>query len=535
MYPHCFLKNALAISFFLFALTEMAFTQKNPAIKFGTVLPSDFDLSANKIIDSNTNAVIIANVGSLEFVGNKHDWISYIYKRSTRIKILNNKAYDAATIKIHLYGNDDKVDQINNFHASTYNISNGKVVETKLLNNDIFTEKLRKGIIEKKFTMPDIKEGSIIEYTYIITSYHYYSLPEWDFQNLNYPCLYSEYKIGIPDLVRYSIMHYGIDSFFSNKAEQGFKNLSVTSKNSDIIVSAAVYNNTWVMKNIPAFKNEEYINHPKDYLDRLEFTLTQTSDGEKIHELRTSWKVAEDRLLASDYFGMRIDPVGAENLTNTLNKLCPSRGDALSNAKSIYSYVRDNFTCLPDDEIYINSLYDINKSHKGSVAELNMLVIAMLRLRNLHADPVILSTKDYGMHPAEYPVLEKMNYLICMLRVGNDTIYLDASDPLLGFGKLPLRCYNGHAQIINANHSGSLFFYPGDIKERSATFVNIVNDENGNGKSASFESTLGYFQSYDLRDKIKEEGMEKYISNLKAEYGSDFEISNFTIDSFTVL
>ncbi len=83
----------------------------------------------------------------------------------------------------------------------------------------------------------------------------------------------------------------------------------------------------------------------------------------------------------------------------------------MSNAKSIYSYVKNNFTCLPDDDIYINSLYDINKSHKGSVAELNMLVIALLRLSNIHADPVILSTRDYGMHPVKYPVLEKMNYV----------------------------------------------------------------------------------------------------------------------------
>ena len=302
MSPHSFLKNALAISFFLFVSTQIAFPQKKAGFTFGTVLPTDFDLPANKIIDSNASAVIIANVGSVEFVGNNNGWISYVYKRSARIKILKNKAYDAATTKIYLYGKNDEQDQIDNFHASTYNISNNKVIETKLVNSDILTEKLRKGVIEKKFTMPDVKEGSIIEYTYAITSFRYYDLPAWNFQSLKYPSLYSEYKIGIPDMVRYSIMHYGADSFSISKTEEGYKNLTV-SGTSALNVGTVIHNHTWVMKDIPAFKNEDYVNHPTDYLNRIEFTLVQTSDGQKVHDYRTTWKVAEDQLLTSEHFG----------------------------------------------------------------------------------------------------------------------------------------------------------------------------------------------------------------------------------------
>ncbi|MEP6950053.1 MAG: DUF3857 domain-containing protein [Ginsengibacter sp.] len=534
MYPNCLCKTAFTILFLLFISGEIASAQKQQPNTFGTISAADFDLSANKIIDSNTNAVIIANVGSVEFVGNKH-YLSYVYKKSIRIKILNNKAYDLATIKIRLYGEDDEQDKMDNFHASSYNISNGKVVETKLLNSDIFIEKIRKGVIEKKFTMPDVTAGSIIEYTYSITSSRFYYLPDWDFQNLEYPCLYSEYKIGIPDLLRYSIIHYGPGSFFMDKTDQGYKTISVASGNLPVSVDMVIYNHLWIMKDIPAFKSEEYIGQPKDYVDRLELTLTKTSNGQDVNNFRTTWKVAEDELLGSDYFGVAIDPLRTINLIGTLNKICPPGGNALSDAKSIYSYVKDNFTCVPDNEIFINKLYDINKSHTGSVAELNMLVIALLRLKELHADPVILSTRDFGMHPVKYPELEKMNYVICMLRLGKDTIYLDASDPLLGFGKLPLSCYNGHAQIIDANHSGSLFFYTGNIREQSKTYVNIINNENGNGKSASYESTLGYFASYDLRDQVKKKGIGKYISDIKTAYGLDFEISNFTIDSLTVL
>jgi hypothetical protein len=535
MSPIHYFKTVFLLVFIIFNCHTESFSQNTNSIKFGNVSPSNFDIPVNKIIDSNTNAVIISNVGSLDFVGNKHNWISYSYKESIRIKILNNKAYTAATTRIRLYGEKDDADVLDNLHASTYNLVNGKVEETNLPASDIFTEQIRKGVVEKRFTMPNVKEGSIIEYTYTIISYRYYQLPEWTFQNFSYPTLYSEYKLSVPDLVRYAIVHYGTDSFNINTTNETFKVLTVTGTN-NLSVSTPMSNHIWAIKNIPAFAEEKYINQPRDYFDKLEFVLTQASGGEDVTNINTNWKNAEDRLLENPYFGTPIKTDRNDNLISTVTKICLDGDDALTNAKNIYSYVRDNFTCAPDNEIYYDrSLYDINKARKGSVAELNMLLIGLLRLKNLYADPVILSTREYGMHPANYPVLYKMNYVVCLLRVARDTFYLDASDPLLGFGKLPLSCYNGHAQIIDANHSGSVFFYADNVKEKNTTFVNISNSEDGNGRSGSFESTLGYFQSYDLRKKIKEKTIEKYISEIKTLYGSDYDISNVTIDSLNNL
>ena len=235
-------------------------------------------------------------------------------------------------------------------------------------------------------------------------------------------------------------------------------------------------------------------------------------------------------------FGGAVNTDNASNLKKIVKKICSDDGDITEAAKQIYNYVHDNFVCIPDDFIYIeNDLYDINKTHKGNVAELNMLLIAFLRLRGINADPVILSTRDYGIHPTRYPVLDKMNYVICMMHIGGKVIYLDASDPLLGFGKLPLSCYNGHAQIINIQHSGSIYFYPDGIKEPNVTAITIFNNEIGNGSSCSFESTIGYFESYDLRKSIKEKGINNYLKNIQAGYGPDVEIKNIQIDSLKQL
>lgn len=187
-----------------------AFSQNKLPVNFGTVTAADFTLAPNKIIDSNTNAVIIANVGTVEYIGSKKEnWVDLSFKRSTRIKILNKKGYDLATNVIRLLGEGDDLDKLEDFHASTYNLENGKVMETKLSDKDLFDKKVSKWRDEKRFTMPDVKEGSVIEYSYTITSSHFNNVPVWYFQSLEAPSLYSEFKIGIPDMLRLLQIRYG--------------------------------------------------------------------------------------------------------------------------------------------------------------------------------------------------------------------------------------------------------------------------------------------------------------------------------------
>ncbi len=215
-----------------------------------------------------------------------------------------------------------------------------------------------------------------------------------------------------------------------------------------------------------------------------------------------------------------------------MQKICGNGDDLGKAARTLYYYVRDNFTCVPDDDIHVwHDLYDVNKAHKGSVADLNMLLIALLKQRGITASPVILATRSYGSNPETYPVLDKLNYVICMMTLGNQTILLDASDPQMGFGKLPLDCYNGYARIIDEKHSGSIYLNPSDIKEENVTSVLLVNDDKGN-ESGSVQSNIGYYESQDIRSDIQQtSNQDKYLKKIQLNYGTDVSLSNFKIDS----
>src|ERR1700737_3000242 len=109
------------VSIVTLCISIFASGQDQLNIKFGKISTSDFDLPKNSIIDSNTNAVIIADIGSTNFIGNKKGSFTLVFKRHTRIKILNDRAFELATIKIPLYVEGDEVEKVVELKAFTYN------------------------------------------------------------------------------------------------------------------------------------------------------------------------------------------------------------------------------------------------------------------------------------------------------------------------------------------------------------------------------------------------------------------------------
>src|SRR5690606_29749619 len=87
-----------------------------------------------------------------------------------RIKIYNKEGFDYATKIISLYKNESDKEDVTSLKGFTYNVINEKVENTKLEKEGIFNSLVSKFYHQKKFTMPNIKEGSVIEFKYSITS-----------------------------------------------------------------------------------------------------------------------------------------------------------------------------------------------------------------------------------------------------------------------------------------------------------------------------------------------------------------------------
>ena len=501
------------------------FSQEIP--EFGKITATDFNVQST-LIDTATQGVILFDNGTLNYVGNDYSWFSYEVTKHTRIKLINKNSFELATVKIALYEFYQKPDKISNIKATTYNLENGKVIATNLDTKDIYEEKVSSQEKIKKFTMPSLKEGSIIEFEFTVSSVRYWSLPSWRFQHINYPCLISRYEIVIPSLLNYYISKTGLNhvNYTNINLEKPIEyHLNY------LVINSIANKYVWDIKNVPAFKVENYLFNPDDYLDKVQFYLIETYHANNVKTVAVNWNEMAIDLINDEFFGLKIEADRTVNLLNTANRIVGDETDPLNTCKILYNYVSNNFICEPEDGIYFeDDLYDINKKRKGSPVELNMLLIALLRQKGISADPVILSTRDYGSNSAKYPLLNRINYVICKVDINGNSLYLDATKSNIGFGKLPLKCYNGHARIINKKGGDSFFLNPDSILEKRSITVNISNDKKG-AISGLCEIRPGQFQSEAFRENFPRNGTKPFFDEIKSQLLSDTKISNQGIDS----
>jgi hypothetical protein len=527
----------IAILLLLFLPQRYCAAQEKSKIQFVKTGPDDFKSFTSTVADSSTDAVILSDQGTIHFVGNQKGWFSHVYQRHTRIRILHKKAIHLATVEIGLYMRENDAEVANNIVASTYNLENGVVVETKLDKADVFEDRQDKNHIEKKFTLPAVREGSIIEYTYTITSDYNMNLPTWEFQSINYPCLSSEYEVEIPQALFYVIVKQGIHPFTVDKGSEGHasyrvvqkESVGLTSSDNALFVTAITVKHRWAMKDVPPFRIESYISTPRNYLDRIDLQLSHTYDGQDMHDVMNTWKNATEELLKREDFGQPLYE-NTEWLSPLLEKITAGITSPLLQAKAIYYYLQEHLTCTNYYNAYIRTdLHDVLKKNSGTVGDLNLLLIAMLSRKGFTADPVLLSTREYGFNLAKYPILDRMNYVIARLSLGGNIYYLDIAHPKLGFGQLSDNCYNGHARIISNKDSGSVYFETDSLHERKTTMVIIANGQKG--LEGSYQAVMGPLESHDIREQVSGIGESEYFKRVQTSYGEDADISHTHLDS----
>jgi hypothetical protein len=302
------------------------------------------------------------------------------------------------------------------------------------------------------------------------------------------------------------------------------------SQNQDLNVNAYTNNCRWVMKDVKPLKVENYISSSLNYLDKIEFQLFQVSDGESTRNVMTDWKTVSQELLKDKDFGDAFNE-DAGWLANKVTELSSNNPDALQFAHNAYYYMRDNFNCSNYRTCYTkSSLQKVFINHSGNVAELNLLLTLMLRQKGILADPVLLSTKENGFSFANYPVLDKFDYVICRVKIGESTYYLDCSHSRLGFGLLQNNCYNGQAEIINATSPESIILSPDSIKEQKTILITISNTDDGKF-SGTFVETPGMFESYNMRQSLLNTNVGDYGQLLKDHYPAEVSVSNLQVDS----
>ena len=147
--------------------------------------------------DSSAAAAILYKKGKTRMEYDENYGFVIITEVETRIKIYKKEGYEWANQNVWYYNESDFKEKVSFSDAVTYNLVDGKIEKTKLKSDGVFDEVLNKLRAQKKITMPNVKEGSVIEFNYIIRTPSDRMIREWDFQT-SIPVNYSEFSTYIP-------------------------------------------------------------------------------------------------------------------------------------------------------------------------------------------------------------------------------------------------------------------------------------------------------------------------------------------------
>ncbi len=528
-------RNWLLMLVVALGTTHTATAQKDKSkFRFGDVKPEDFAVKVYPI-DSSADAVYHFDVGSSEYEGNNKGYLSVIFRTKARIHLLNKKSFeDLSTVKILLANQADNLDRLDNLDAATYNLENGKVVVTKVDKASIFKEK-EDGYIVMKFTFPNIKEGSIIEYDYKVSSPDPGYLNNWTFQD-SYPKLWSEYTVAVPQYYDFITFKQGYLPYAVDTAETYRDNFLIRdngdagSSGAAGSVTATVFKHKWAIQNVPSIKPEAFTTTINNYRSKIsfQFSALRRADG-SIKPYLSDWGSMVDELMKRESFGLDLthdldwlnDDVKAANALN---------GKALDNAKNIFAHVQSNYI-VTDDYGYSLSqpLRKTAQTKKGNAADINMLLVAMLKNVGFEAYPVLLSTRSHGKTYDLYPIMNKFNYTVAQVSISGQTYLLDAADKNLGFGHLSDDCYNGNARLV-APLPALINLSPDSLKETSLTFVAMQN-EGDNTMTGHYSSQLGEMQSLEVRRALNKASKEDFFKEVLKGNSESIAVSNTQIDS----
>jgi hypothetical protein len=431
--------------------------QKAP-VKFGEILSEDLKMTRYEK-DTSAAAVVLYDFGESIIQYEQNNGFVLHFDRLQRIKIVTKEGLDHANFSISLYHDGGNTEKITGLKAVTYNWENGKIIESKLKNDAIFKEKVNANLDLMKITMPNVKEGSIVEISYKINSDFLFNFQDWEFQS-TIPVVWSEYRARIPQYFSYDKYMQGYITLAINEQNQVPASITLVSKErtgdrtTQTVFSTDKINYQestyrWAAKDVPAFKPEPYITTSRNYISKINFELASTQfPGQPIKKYMGSWEDINKQYAESEDFGGAV--TGNGFLKKIVEEVTFGMTDPKPKMSAIVNYIRNEVAWDGTSRRFTTkTLRKALDEKKGNSAEVNLLLASMLDKAGIRVMPVLISTRDHGFVREATPISSQFNYVICQAVVNEKAYLLDATEKLLPVGMLPERCLNGSGFAVS--------------------------------------------------------------------------------------
>ncbi|MCJ8209839.1 DUF3857 domain-containing protein [Mucilaginibacter sp. RS28] len=460
--------------------------------------------------DTGAHAVVLDEFGKT-FISDDGNHMVMYYEYHVKIKLFDSQAFDAeGNIEIPLYKEDgERFETVRDIKAVTMFLDeNGGLQTLELDPRKVFQTSVNKYHDVAKFAMPGLRKGCVIEYKYTVVSPFIFNFHDWIFQS-DIPKVHSEYNARIPAIYNYNAILRGPLKLSTNKAELDRECLSVNG------IKCDCSNMTYGIDNIPAFKREDYMTASKNFLSGIYFELseyTNLSNGVRV-KVTKDWQDIDRSLKGSEFFGSQIKR--KELMRERIKDVIAGKTNNLDKAKAVYAFIQKNIKWNGFYSKYSeDGIKKALDTHSGLVGDINLALIAALKAADIPTDAVLLSTREHGLVNKLYPTESDFDYVIAKTTIDNKDYLLDATDPLLGFGMLPMRCINDQGRVISFEKPSYWMDIKSPQRRNKTTTLELSLMPNGKLKGTYTCYSLGY-EGYEKRKEIKKfNTLDEYIENL---------------------
>ena len=477
--------------------------------------------------------------------------IRYEYNQSTgfevvtdvreRVKIYKKEGFDYATVSERLYISDagSEKESFKNLKAYTYNLVDGSIEETKLKGSDTFTEDVSKYYKEEKFTLPNVKEGSVIEYSYTVDSPFYYSIDEVVLQ-YDIPIRKQEIAIATPEYFVFKPNFKGYLQVspkmssktgkisIQNKSRDSGGGFSVSkttfsTSNIDYIISVSEFN----MENVPALKEENYVNNINNYRAAINYELQYVNFPQQpIKSYSTTWDKVVETIYDSPDFGKQIE--NTKYFKNKVSEILTDTSTDVTKMSAIYFFVQQHMNWNGYYGKYTDKGVKSSFVEKtGNAADINLMLVAMLREAGLKSYPVLVSTRNNGV--PLFPTREGFNYVIASVEINNAIVLLDATNKYSEPDMIPNRALNWFGRLIKEDGSSTSIALNAKTQSQETNMIQATLKPDGS-LEGMMRTMYSDYNAYNYRNAYNDVSEDDYLDKLE-ERNNGMEISNFIVEN----
>ncbi|MEO6849093.1 MAG: DUF3857 domain-containing protein [Mucilaginibacter sp.] len=473
---------------------------------FGLVDTADLKMTTCDF-EKGANAMVLFDKAEVNY----NTAFSLIMLRHKRIKIFNDNGKDEASVHIEFLAHGDEL--VRDVEAETINLDGHIIEYTPVDKKLIYTQKIDKNTKEIVFTFPNVKAGSIIEYTYKWRTPYMNNYPSWSFQS-TIPTRYSEFKEG---------PHGGLHAI-TKKGDMPFlKDTSFFINDKDHMAGSYHIRS---MGNIHSIKEEPYMTPMEENVQML------ISHGNML-----SWDFIGSNLIKDEDFGKQLD-VKLKNENEILAKV-NSLNTPDEKISYLYNYVKNNIIWNGFNNVYTDDgVAKAWEKRKGNSAEINLILYHFLREAGLDVDPIIVSTK--GKIDENYINTYKLNKPVDFVKIDSTKYYvLDASDKYSVYNALPFELLNSNGLYLDIDKNKTHFAeFQTFAPSKQIVFVNAQISSDGKMSGTTQINSFSYNRINAIK-KYKTDGEQKFKDYLRNEDNnltiSSLKLENLEVDSLPLL